>query len=167
MARYFAHMSFLFEFQLHRLTVNGLLSKIVYFYGCQQVAVTSRLWVATFDVSCVSCAMCVTQRIMCFPCTTCIRRKIFTEFTIIHDMDTHVLYNDLIRKINLNMAIRGYTSLSNIRFGHAVTWATALHLATGALANRKASHTGCQIRNPYRTHMVPTVALVIFPNPIQ
>ena len=31
------------------------------------------------------------------------------------------------------MAIRGYTSLSNIRFGHAVTWATALHLATGAL----------------------------------
>ena len=37
---------------------------------------------------------------------------------------------------NLNIVIRGYTSLSNIQFGYAVARATALHLATEALAKR-------------------------------
>jgi len=38
---------------------------------------------------------------------------------------------------NLNIVIRGYTSLSNIQFGYAVVRATALHLASEALAKKK------------------------------
>jgi hypothetical protein len=59
-----------------------------------------------------------------------------------------ILFNDLIKKMSLNISIRGYASLSSIRFGHAVTRATALHLATGALANKRTSHTGCQLGTP-------------------
>ncbi|KAG9292471.1 hypothetical protein G9A89_000368 [Geosiphon pyriformis] len=88
------------------------------------VAVTSRE-VSRGSMSRVTCTMCVTN-------ATCVfraHRAQDTEFSTIHDMDQHI--------------ITGYTSLSNIRFGHAVTW--ACHRPPGPWQIKMTSHTGCQI----------------------
>ena len=56
----------------------------------------------------------------------------------VHSVDTNKYMIQRIKNRKfLNIGVRGYTSLSNIQFGYAVTRATALHLAIEALAKNK------------------------------